>query len=101
METVTAVGIDIAKNVFQIHGVDSKGRCILKKRISREKFLEFMRTLPACVIGIEACGSSHHWARELKKLDHTVKLMSPQYVKPYIKTNKNDCNDALKGSVKQ
>ncbi len=94
MDTVTAVGIDIAKNVFQIHGVDKKGRCILKKRLSREKLLDFMRSLSPCIVGIEACGSSHHWARELKKLGHEVKLMSPQYVKPYIKTNKNDCNDA-------
>jgi transposase len=94
MDTVAVLGIDIAKNVFQLHGVNSKGRCVLKKRVSRDKLLSFMGSLPSCLVGLEACGSSHHWARHLKVLGHEVKLMSPQYVKPYIKTNKNDRNDA-------
>ena len=91
---VKTIGIDLAKNVFQVHGVDEKGHQILKKRLSRKQFLPFFANLPHCTIGIEACGSSNYWARQLQRLDHDVYQMSPQYVKPYVKSNKNDYNDA-------
>lgn len=90
----TTVGIDLAKNVFQIHGVDERGHAVLKKQLKRGQMMEFFVNLPPCLIGMEACGSAHHWARELTKLGHTVKLMAPQFVKPYVKTNKNDMADA-------
>lgn len=94
MMNVATVGIDLAKNIFQIHGTDSQGRKVLEKRIKRGNLLEFFVNLKPCLIGMEACGGSHHWARELKKLGHTTRQMPPQYVKPYVKTNKNDRNDA-------
>lgn len=91
---VTALGIDLAKSVFHLCGMDKRGKVVLRKRVSRNKLLEFLADLPVCLIGMEACGSAHHWGREMKKLGHEVRLMSPQYVKPYVKTNKNDDNDA-------
>lgn len=91
---ICAVGIDLAKNVFQVHGADKHGRPALKRTFSRSKVLVFFSKLPPCLIGMEACSSSHHWARELLALGHEVKLMPPQYVKPYVKTNKNDAADA-------
>ncbi len=91
---VTTAGIDLAKNVFQLHGVDESGREALHKRLSRGKLLGYLANLEPCLIGIEACGGAHYWAREISKLGHTVRIMSPQYVKPYIKSNKNDRNDA-------
>lgn len=91
---VTTLGIDLAKNVFQIHGVDKKGKPVMQKRLSRSKFLPFLANIPPCLIGIEACGSSNYWARRLRSVGHNVRQISPQYVKPYVKTNKNDCNDA-------
>ena len=91
---ITTLGIDLAKNVFQLHGVDENGAVALRKRLSRNKLLAFVANLPGCVIGLEACGGAHYWAREISKLGHEVRLMSPQYVKPYVKTNKNDYNDA-------
>ena len=91
---VTTVGIDLAKNIFQVHGVNEVGKTVLRKKISRAKFMGFIATLPPCLIGIEACGSSHYWTREFKKHGHTVKSIPPQYVKPFVKTNKNDANDA-------
>lgn len=91
---ITTVGIDLAKNVFQIHAVDEQGKTVLKKQLKRDQMAEFFVNLPACLIGMEACGSSHHWARKLKGYGHTVKLMAPQFVKPYVKTNKNDAADA-------
>lgn len=91
---VTTIGIDIAKRIFQIHGVDKNGKTILKKKLMREQVLTFMANVPKCLIGIEACGGSSYWARELTKLGHTVKLMAPQFVKPYVKTNKNDQADS-------
>lgn len=94
MKNITTLGIDLAKNVFQLHGTDSKGKCVLRKRLARGKLLEFIATINSCLIGIEACGSAHYWAREFRKLGHTVKIMSPQFVKPYIKSNKNDENDS-------
>lgn len=94
INNVTTLGIDLAKNIFQLHGVDSKGKTVLKKRLKRDKFIEFMVNLKPCLVGMEACGGAHHWGRKFKAVGHEVKLMSPQYVKPYVKTNKNDANDA-------
>lgn len=91
---ITTVGIDLAKNVFQVHGVDEHGKAVLRKQIKRAQVVEFFANLPPCLIGMEACGSAHHWARKLQALGHTVKLMAPQFVKPYVKTNKNDAADA-------
>lgn len=94
MSTAQVIGIDLAKSVFQIHVADAKGHCILRKSVRRAQFLDTLANLPASLIGLEACGSSHHWARELKKLGHTVKLIAPQFVKPFVKSNKNDVVDA-------
>lgn len=91
---VTTIGIDIAKRIFQIHGVDKNGKTILKKKLMRDQVLTFMSNLPKCLVGMEACGGSSYWARELTKLGHNVKLMAPQFVKPYVKTNKNDQADS-------
>ena len=91
---VTTVGIDLAKNVFQLHGVNELGKPVLKKQLRRDQMAEFFVNLPACLIGMEACASAHHWARKLEAFGHTVKLMAPQFVKPYVKTNKNDAADA-------
>jgi transposase len=91
---ITTVGIDLAKNVFQIHAVDERGKAVLKKQLKRDQVAEFFVNLPPCLIGMEACGSAHHWARKLTGFGHTVKLMAPQFVKPYVKTNKNDAADA-------
>ena len=92
--TTTTLGIDLAKNVFQLHGVDASGKTTLRKRLSRDKLLPFLANLPPCLVGIEACGSSNHWARHFHALGHKVRQISPQYIKPYVKTNKNDYNDA-------
>ena len=91
---VTTVGIDLAKHVFQLHGGDARGHAVLSRRVKRSQLVEVLASLPPCVIGMEACGSAHHWGRAVEHLGHTVKLMSPQYVKPYVKTNKNDARDA-------
>ncbi len=91
---VTTAGIDLAKNVFQVHGVDEHGKTVLKKQLKRDQMAAFFANLPPCLIGVEACGSAHHWARKLQSFGHTVKLMAPQFVKPYVKTNKNDAADA-------
>jgi transposase len=91
---ITTIGIDLAKEVFQIHGVDEHGRTVLRKQLRRNKMTNFFANLEPCLIGMEACGSSHHWARKLSEFGHTVKLMSPQFVKPYVKTNKHDMADA-------
>lgn len=92
--TIVRVGIDIAKTVFQVHGVDSHGKAKLKKTLSRGEMLEFFATLPPCLIGIEACAGAHYWARELIRLGHDVRLMAAQFVAPYRKGGKNDANDA-------
>jgi transposase len=92
--TCITVGLDIAKSSFQVHGIAACGRPTLTKKLRRGKVLEFFANLPACLIGIEACGGAHYWARELTKLGHEVRLMPPQYVKPYVKTNKHDAADA-------
>lgn len=91
---ITTIGLDIAKNVFQIHGVDANGKTVLRKQLKRDKLLEFFANLLPCLIGLEACGGAHYWARELIKLGHDARLISPQFVKPYVKGNKNDANDA-------
>ena len=91
---VTTLGIDIAKNVFQIHGVDMHGKAVMKKRVSRKKLPEVMAQFPACLVGMEACSGSNYWARKFKEMGHEVKLISPQFVKPYVKSNKNDVHDA-------
>ena len=91
---ITTVGIDLAKYSFQAHGVDGRCKAVLNKQLKRDQVVRFFANLPPCLIGMEACGSAHHWARKLSSLGHTVKLISPQFVKPYVKTNKNDCADA-------
>ena len=91
---ITTIGIDLAKEVFQIHGVDDHGKTVLRKQLRRNKMTNFFANLEPCLIGMEACGSSHHWARKLSEFGHTIKLMSPQFVKPYVKTNKHDMADA-------
>jgi transposase len=90
----TTLGIDLAKQVFQLHGVDERGQVVVQKRVSRGKLRDTIAQLPPCVIGMEACGSAQYWAREFQQLGHTVKLMSPQFVKPYVKGNKTDSRDA-------
>jgi transposase len=94
MQAVTTIGLDIAKSVFQIHGVDAAGNVIVRRQLKRRYVLAFFQKLPACLIGIEACASSHHWSRELTALGHTVRLMPAAYVKPYVKRQKNDAADA-------
>ena len=91
---ITVIGIDLAKNLFQIHGVDEQGKTVLKKKLKRDQLAAFFVNLPACLIGVEACGGAHHWARKLQSFGHKVKLMAPQFVKPYVKSNKNDAADA-------
>src|SRR3974390_510951 len=94
MGEVSTIGLDIAKSVFQVHGVDSDGAVAICKRVSRTRLLDFFADLPPCLVGIEACPSAHHWGRELAGLGHTVRLMPPSYVKAYLKRGKNDANDA-------
>ena len=94
MGTVKTIGLDLAKSVFQVHGVDADGMAVLRQRLTRGRMLKFFAKLPPCLIGIEACSSSHYWARELMGLGHNVKLMPAQYVKPYVKRGKNDAADA-------
>ena len=94
MADIRVLGLDIAKSVFQLHGVDAGGATVLQKRLTRGRMLAFFAKLPPCLIGIEACATSHYWARELIALGHEVKLMPPQYVKPYVKRGKNDAADA-------
>jgi len=94
MGEVSTIGLDIAKSVFQVHGVDVDGAVVIRKRISRPKVMEFFSALPPCLVGIEACPSAHYWSRGLQELGHAVKLMPPNYVKAYLKRSKNDANDA-------
>ena len=94
MGEVSTIGLDIAKSVFQVHGVNDTGAVVIRKRISRAKVLEFFGSLAPCLVGIEACPSAHHWSRQLSMLGHTVRLMPPNYVKAYLKRSKNDANDA-------
>jgi transposase len=94
MQMVTTIGLDIAKSVFQVHGVDAAGQVVIRRQLKRRFVLSFFEKLPPCLVGIEACASSHHWSRELQALGHTVRLMPPAYVKPYVKRQKNDTTDA-------
>jgi transposase len=94
MGEVSTIGLDIAKSVFQVHGVDVDGAVVIRKRISRAKVVEFFATLTPCLVGIEACPTAHYWSRKLQALGHTVRLMPPSYVKAYLKRSKNDANDA-------
>ena len=91
---ITTIGIDLAKSVFQVHGTDERGKAVVSKVLRRSQMMQFFTQLPPCLIGMEACGGAHFWARKLTVLGHTVKLMAPQFVKPYVKTNKNDARDA-------
>ena len=94
MNEVTTIGVDIAKRVFQVHAVDEAGEVVIRRQLRRGQVLPFFERLPACLVGMEACATSHHWAREFAKLGHEVRLMPPRYVKPYVKRNKNDAADA-------
>jgi transposase len=94
MQTITTIGLDIAKSVFQVHCVDANGDVVLRRQLKRRYVLVFFQKLPPCLVGIEACASSHHWSRQLQALGHTVRLMPPAYVKPYVKRQKNDAADA-------
>ncbi|MDA9496181.1 IS110 family transposase [Bradyrhizobium sp. CCBAU 11357] len=94
MQSISTIGLDIAKSVFQVHGVDAAGQVVVRRQLRRRHVLAFFQKLPPCLVGIEACASSHHWSRELQALGHTVRLMPPAYVKPYVKRQKNDATDA-------
>jgi len=94
MQVVTAVGLDIAKSVFQVHGVDVEGKAVVQRKLKRRYVLAFFEKLPPCLVGIEACATSHYWGRELQALGHRVRLMPPAYVRPYVKRQKNDATDA-------
>jgi transposase len=91
---VSTIGLDLAKNVFQVHAVDHDGQVVVRKKLRRHKLLAFFADLSPCLVGMEACSSAHHWAREIKRLGHDVRLMPPHYVKPYVKRGKNDAADA-------
>jgi transposase len=91
---ISVIGLDLAKNVFQVHGVDEGGFPIVKKKLRRKDLLRFFAKAEPCLVGMEACGGAHYWAREISKFGHDVKMMAPAFVKPYLKANKNDANDA-------
>src|SRR3954467_8922412 len=91
---ISTIGLDIAKNVFQVHGIDAAEKVVVRKRLRRRQVLEFFKALPRCLIGMEACATAHYWARELTKLGHEVRLMPAKDVKAYVKRNKNDAADA-------
>jgi transposase len=94
MGEVTTIGLDIAKSVFQVHGIDAAGAVLVQRKLTRARLRPFFEKLPPCLVGIEACATAHHWARELKALGHQVRLLPPTYVKPYVKRQKNDMADA-------
>ena len=94
MSEITTIGLDLAKHVFQVHGIDAQGTTVLRKRLRRGQVLAFFSHIPRCVVGLEACATGHYWARELRALGHEVRLMPAQYVKAYIKRNKHDAADA-------
>src|SRR5213596_3488096 len=94
MNQVSTVGLDLAKHIFQLHGADSAGAVVFRKRLRRGQLLSFLATLPPCTVAMEACGSAHYWGREIAKLGHTAKLIAPAYVRPFVKRQKNDAADA-------
>jgi transposase len=94
MQAITTIGLDIAKSVFQVHGIDAQGNVVVRRQLKRRQVVAFFQKLSPCLVGLEACASSHHWSRELQALGHTVRLMPPAYVKPYVKRQKNDAADA-------
>ena len=94
MNEVITIGVDLAKNVFQVHGVDAEGGVVFRRQLRRSQMLPFFKKQPLCLVGVEACATSHHWGREIEALGHQVRLMPPRYVKPYVKRNKNDMADA-------
>jgi transposase len=94
MVTVSTIGLDLAKNVFQAHGVDANGTVVFRKKLRRDQVLRFFAGQPACIVAMEACASAHYWAREIAKLGHTTRLIAAHYVKPFIKRQKNDAADA-------
>src|SRR6266404_2389980 len=94
MQTITTIGLDIAKSVFQVHGIDAAFEVVIRRQLERRSVLGLFLKLPHCLVGIEVCASSHHWSRELQAAGHTVRLMPPAYVKPYVKRQKNDMADA-------
>ena len=91
MQAVTTIDLDIAKSVFQVHGVDAQGTIAIRRSLKRRQVLPFFKKLPPCLVGIEACATSHHWSRQLQALGHTVRLMPPAYVRPYVKSQKKRC----------
>jgi transposase len=96
MQAVTTVGLDIAKSVFQVHGVDAQGNAVVRRQLKRRYVLAYFKRLPPCLVGIEACATSHHWSRELQAFGHTVRPIPPAYVRPYVKRQKNDRLQALR-----
>lgn len=94
MEKIITVGLDLAKSIFQVHGIDENGKVLVRRTLRRSQMLPFFRGIPACLVGMEACASAHHWAREIAALGHLVRMMPPAYVKPYVKRNKTDVADA-------
>src|SRR4026207_2223549 len=94
MQAITTIGFDIAKSVFQVHGIDGAGQVVIRRQLKRRYVLAFFQKLPSCLVGIEACASSHYWSRELQALGHSVRMMPPAYVEPYVKRQKNDMADA-------
>src|SRR5262245_35871864 len=94
MTKISTIGLDLAKNVFQLHGVDASGAVVLRRQLRCGAVEKFFAQLPPCLVGMEACGGAHHWARVIGRYGHEVKLMPPAYVKPYVKRNKNDGRDA-------
>lgn len=94
MEKIITVGLDLAKSIFQVHGIAENGKVLVRRTLRRSQVLPFFRSLPACLVGMEACASAHHWAREIAALGHAVRMMPPAYVKPYVKRNKTDVADA-------
>jgi transposase len=96
---ITTVGLDIAKRVFQLHGVDAAGKAVLRRKLQRSEVLAFFKALPPCLVGIEACGTAHYWAREIRELGHEVRLMPPSYVAPYVKRGKTDAGKQRQGGI--
>ena len=98
---ITTIGFDLAKTVFQVHGADGEGRPVLRRKLRRGKVPAFFAGLPSCLVGMEACASAHYWAREIQALGHEVRLIPPQYVRPFVKTNKNDAHGMRKRSARR